>query len=238
MNFEALKHILFIDLETVAAQPRFEDLEERFQPLWEKKAKNLKSEQEPAESYAERAAIYAEFGKIIVIGVGYFVEMGGELQFKCKALAGDDEKMLLASFAAMLDQISAREMWRLCAHNGKEFDFPYLCRRFIINELPIPKLMNSMGKKPWETAFLDTMEMWKFGDFKAYTSLELMAACLGVPSSKSDIDGSQVGKVYYETGDIQRIAAYCCQDVAVLGQIYMRLMGFGYLNPDQIIINE
>lgn len=236
MENDQLKRILFLDIETVSAKPDFEQLDERFKPLWEKKAKNIKSESTPAEAYLDRAAIYAEFGRILVIGVGYFVESNGLLVFRCKSFAGEDEITLLKEFSEMLSQISAKDSWRLCAHNGKEFDFPYLCRRLLINELSLPKILQVMGKKPWETPLLDTMEMWKFGDFKAYTSLELMAACLGVPSSKSDIDGSQVGRVFFETGDVERIATYCRQDVIVLAQVFMRLHGFGILKENQIEI--
>lgn len=234
MVAESLKHILFLDIETVAAKPDFEQLDERFQPLWEKKTKNLKTEATPAESYSERAAIYAEFGKILVIAVGYFVETSEGLVFRCKSISNENEVDLLIEFSNLINQISAKEAWRLCAHNGKEFDFPYICRRLIINNLPMPKLLQVMGRKPWETPLLDTMEMWKFGDFKAYTSLELMAACLGVSTSKDDIDGSQVGKVYFETGDVERIASYCRKDVVVLAQVYMRLVGLGFLKEEQI----
>lgn len=234
MDFESLKHILFLDIETVSAKRTFAELDDRFQPLWEKKTKNLKTELSPEESYPERAAISAEFGRIIVIGVGYFAETLEGLVFRCKAISGEDERRILQEFTELLNQISAKESWKLCAHNGKEFDFPYICRRLIINELPLPKVLNQMGRKPWETPFLDTMEMWKFGDFKAYTSLELMAACLGIPGSKDDIDGSQVGKVFYETGDLDRIATYCRKDVIVLAQVYMRLMGLGIMEEDQI----
>jgi uncharacterized protein YprB with RNaseH-like and TPR domain len=234
MEFESLKHILFLDIETVAGKKSFEELEERFQPLWEKKTKNLKTDQTPEESYSDRAAIYAEFGKILVIGLGYFAETPEGLVFRCKSISGEDEKQVLQEFTELLNQISAKEAWKLCAHNGKEFDFPYICRRLIINQLPLPKILQQMGRKPWETPYLDTMEMWKFGDFKAYTSLELMAACLGIPGSKDDIDGSQVGKVYFESGDVERIATYCRKDVVVLAQVYMRLMGLGILEEDQI----
>lgn len=234
MEFESLKNILFLDLETVAAKPSLDQMDERFQALWEKKVKNLKTESTPAESFVDRAAIYSEFGRILVIGVGFFVETKEGLVFRCKSLANENEKQLLTEFSELLSQISSRDAWRLCAHNGKEFDFPYLCRRMIIHSVPLPKLLQVMGKKPWETPLIDTMEMWKFGDFKAYTSLDLMAACLGVATSKEDIDGSQVGKVYFETGDVERISRYCRKDVAVMAQVYMRLMGLGFLHEDQI----
>jgi len=238
MSYEKLKHILFIDIETVASFPSFDLLDSRLQHLWEKKTKNLRVEQPPQEAYTDRAAIYAEFGKILVIGVGFFAELNGELVFRCKSIAGEDEGALLDSFSALLDQLPAKENWRLCAHNGKEFDFPYICRRLLIHARPLPRLLQIMGKKPWDTPqLIDTMELWKFGDIKAYTSLELMAASLGVPTSKDDIDGSEVGKVYFSTGDVNRIAQYCQKDVAVMAQVLMRLLGLGHLHQDCIYYN-
>jgi uncharacterized protein YprB with RNaseH-like and TPR domain len=144
---------------------------------------------------------------------------------------------MLVDFSDYLVRLTKKDNWRICAHNGKEFDFPYLCRRLLVNSLPLPKLLQIMGKKPWDTPQLvDTMELWKFGDLKAYTSLESMAACLGIPTSKDDIDGSEVGKVYYSTGDVKRIATYCQKDVAVMAQVYARLMGLGNIPPGKIQI--
>lgn len=237
MDYSLLKNILFLDLETVSEYPDFSKLDERMQVLWQKKASYLVSKESPkspGQLYEERAAISAEFGKIITIGVGFFLEQEGRLLFRCKALTMPEEKQILQQFAEMLAILEKKEKWQLCAHNGKEFDFPYLCRRMLIHQLPLPKPLQVMGKKPWETQLLDTMEMWKFGDYKAYTSLELMAACLGVPTSKDDIDGSQVGSIFYKEGDIGRIAQYCMKDVAVLAQVYMRLLGLGALAEDQI----
>jgi len=237
MDYNQIKHILFLDIETVSQQENLDQLDERFQYLWEKKFKNAKSEITPDEYYKERAAISAEFGRILVIGVGYFVLHQGVVTFRCKAISNENEKDLLKEFNMLLEQLTIKETWKLCAHNGKEFDFPYLCRRFLINDLQLPKMLQIMGKKPWETGHLiDTMEMWKFGDYKAYTSLELMAASLGVPTSKGDIDGSEVGIVYFETKDVKRIALYCQKDVAVMAQVYLRIIGFGYLEPEQILL--
>jgi hypothetical protein len=238
-DYQWLKNILFLDIETVSIQPSLDQLDERMQTLWAKKTQYVKTEQTPQELFPERAAIYAEFGKVLVIGIGFFTIQQGEITFRCKALKNENETALLQEFSDLLNQLTAKESWRLCAHNGKEFDFPYLCRRLLINGLPLPKLLQIMGKKPWETPqLIDTMELWKFGDIKAYTSLELMAACLGVPTSKDDIDGSQVGKVFYESGDVDRIAAYCQKDVAVMAQVFMKLMGLGVLRPEQIEIKD
>ncbi len=235
MDLQSLKNILFLDLETVSNQASFDKLDDRMQALFVKKMRFAKTDQSPEELYADKAAIYAEFGKILVIGIGFFSFSGDKLSFRCKALKNEDESALLKEFSGFMENLTQKGSWKMCAHNGKEFDYPYLCRRLLINGLPLPKLLDIMGKKPWETPnLMDTMEMWKFGDNKAFTSLDLMAACLGVPSSKDDIDGSQVGKVYFETGDIDRIAAYCQKDVVVTAQVFMKLKGLGELLPEQI----
>jgi predicted PolB exonuclease-like 3'-5' exonuclease len=235
MQSNLLKNILFLDLETVSQHSDFKQLDERFKSLWEKKSSVLKRDGDPESMYQERAAIYAEFGKIVCIGTGYFTEEAGELVFRTRAIAGSDEKEILEEFSAMLRKLKAGK-WKLCAHNGKEFDFPYLCRRLLVNGLPLPESLRIMGKKPWETQHLiDTMEMWKFGDIKAYTSLDLMAACLDVPGSKDDINGAQVGRVFHESGDLERIARYCRKDVATMALVYMCLNGLPILKPEQVI---
>jgi uncharacterized protein YprB with RNaseH-like and TPR domain len=237
MDYTQLTNILFLDIETVSEKASLEQIDQRFQALWEKKAGTLKPEISPSELYREKAAIYAEFGRIVVIGTGHFTLKNKELSFRTRSFSQSDERVLLQDFTSYLAKLTKKEPWKLCAHNGKEFDFPYLCRRLLVHDQPLPKLLQIMGKKPWEThQLLDTMELWKFGDIKAYTSLELMAASLGIPTSKNDIDGSQVGKVYYETGDVKRIATYCQKDVAVMAQVYMRMMGLGNLKPVQILI--
>jgi len=225
MQLSKVKNILFLDIETVSQVADFGELSDRFRPLWEKKSAALKKDENPSVLYPEKAAIFAEFGKIVCIGSGYFADEEGKAVFRTHAIYGHDEAALLAEFIAMLEKLQAGR-WSLCAHNGKEFDFPYLCRRLLINGFALPEALQIMGKKPWETKhLLDTMEMWKFGDNKAYTSLDLMAACLGVPGSKDDINGAQVGKVYHESGDLERIARYCRKDVATMAMVYLRLMG-------------
>src|SRR5690606_7785256 len=169
--------------------------------------------------------IYAEFGKIICISCGIIHGSENERKLVIKSFAGDDEKKILADFTEMLNRWSSNEPKYLCAHNGKEFDFPYICRRLIINNLPIPVLLNIAGKKPWEINHLDTMEMWKFGDYKSYTSLNLLARTLGISTPKDDIDGSMVAKVYYEEKDIDRIVTYCQKDVITTAQIFLRFNG-------------
>ena len=238
MQLNSVKNILFLDIETVSQESGFDQLSERFRALWEKKSAVLRKDSEPEIMYREKAAIYAEFGKIICIGIGYFSEENGQAVFRTTAISSHDETALLTEFISILAKLKAGK-WRLCAHNGKEFDFPYLCRRLLINGLPLPPSLQIMGKKPWETQhLLDTMEMWKFGDIKAYTSLDLMAACLGVPGSKDDINGSQVGRVYHDIGDLARIARYCQKDVSTMAMVYLRLLGLPQLPAEQIIHQE
>jgi 3'-5' exonuclease len=224
MNNE-LKDILFLDIETVANVYDYNALEERLKVQWSRKANFFKrdSQQSDEEIYTERAGIYAEFGKIVCIVVGGFFEMEHhKVGLRTKAFYGDDEKKLLLDFNAMIDKTNNSTL-KFCAHNGKEFDFPYLCRRMLVNEVNIPPMLNLMSKKPWEVAHLDTMEMWKFGDYKHYTSLDLLTAIFNIPSSKSDMDGSQVNATYYKDNNLEKIKDYCVRDVEVLAQLYLKL---------------
>jgi len=221
MNFN---NILFLDIETVSQFETYNHLPEDWQELWDLKAQQLlrNKENETTESVYERAGIYAEFGKIICISCGYILGNGEDRKLIIKSFCGDDEHRLLTEFSAMLGTWSNNAEKSLCAHNGKEFDYPYICRRMIINGIAIPEALKIAGRKPWEIRHLDTMEMWKFGDFKAYTSLKLLAKALGIPSPKDDIDGSMVNHVYWNGRDLDRIVHYCQKDVITLAQVLLR----------------
>lgn len=233
-----IQNILFLDIETVPQQPSFSNLSHAWQELWSAKATPLlrNREDETVESIYERAGIYAEFGKIICISCGVIQGEENNRKMIIKSFSGDDEKVLLAAFCDMLNKWSANEPKYLCAHNGKEFDFPYICRRLLINGLPIPAILNISGRKPWEVTHLDTMELWKFGDFKNYTSLNLLAHAFGVPTPKDDIDGSMVAKVFYEEKNIGRITNYCQKDVVTIAQVYLRMMGEVLMKDEHIEI--
>ncbi|OEK03254.1 3'-5' exonuclease [Roseivirga sp. 4D4] len=233
-----IHNILFLDIETVPLYPTFDLLPDRFKTLWEKKSRFIKgADQQTAEELYARGGIYAEFGKIITIAVGYFVSSGDEIKnFRIKAFANHDEKILLNKFSALINEHFNSKKLRLCAHNGKEFDFPYIGRRMLINEISIPEPLNLSGRKPWEVPHIDTMELWKFGDYKHFTSLDLLAALFDVDSSKDDIDGSQVYEVYYHEKNLERIAEYCKRDVMVLAQVFMRLNQMPLLTKDEITI--
>jgi len=232
-----LYNILFLDIETVSQQPVFDKLPEEWQQLWTRKAEILlrNKEADTIESIYSRAAIYAEFGKIVCISCGFLHSNGDEKKLVLKSFYGDDEKILLREFADMLRKWADPSRF-LCAHNGKEFDFPYLCRRMVVNGIAIPGLLYTPGRKPWEVCHLDTMDLWKFGDFKSYTSLNLLAHTLGVPTPKDDIDGSMVGDVYWKEGDITRIVTYCQKDVITVAQVYLRLFGEPMIKNENIEI--
>ncbi|MDH5365966.1 MAG: 3'-5' exonuclease [Cyclobacteriaceae bacterium] len=231
-----MKNILFVDIETVSQTDNYQNLSERLKTQWSRKSSFLKRNEEETDEdlYNDRAGIYAEFGKVIVIGIGFFAKNEEENTFRVKAIKGDDEKKLLLDFCDILNQFNAEEL-QLCGHNGKEFDFPYLCRRMLVNGIKLPYVLDTSGKKPWEVKHLDTMSMWKFGDYKHYTSLDLLASIFGIESSKVGIDGSQVGEVYYKENDLDKIADYCMRDVAVTAQLYLKLKSLDNFDFKNII---
>lgn len=232
-----LKNLLFIDIETVSAVKTFEELSPRLKKLWIHKASFLKNDLgvSAEELYFERAAIYAEFGKIIVIGVGFFYwDEQDNLCLKTKTIVGETEFELLNSFKKLLNDRFTKKDLALCAHNGKEFDFPYLCRRMLVNGIELPKALDFSGKKPWEVPHLDTLEMWKFGDKKQYTSLEMLSALFEIESSKIEMAGNEVNTVYYIDNNLNKIREYCLEDVIALAQIFLKLKGIFLEKPINI----
>lgn len=229
-----LEHILFLDIETVPLFENFDELDNSSKLLWEQKSKYQRKEDFTAEEFYDRAGIWAEFGKIICISVGHFVIKNDIRNFRVTSFYGDELK-ILKDFKTLLETHFNKPQHLLCAHNGKEFDFPYIARRMIINEINIPFKLNLFGKKPWEVPHLDTLELWKFGDYKTFTSLKLMAHTLGIPSPKDDIDGSQVRQVYYEEKDLDRIIQYCEKDTITVAQIFLRLRNDTLLEENEIL---
>lgn len=227
---EHFKHVLFVDIETVPVHWRYDDLSEGLQKEWVKKSKHLKSSADenatPAMLFTEKAGIFSEFAKVVCISFGSLVRGGGEWNLRLKSLVDHDEKKLLNHFCEMLVRFSGLYPdFKFCGHNIKEFDIPFLCRRMLINNVALPHSMQLNGKKPWEVNHMDTLELWKFGDHKHYTSLALLAEVLGIPSPKYDIDGSMVATVYYEEKDTSRIARYCMEDVLTSARVFLRLSG-------------
>jgi 3'-5' exonuclease len=225
--------IIFLDIETVPVLPSFDDLNPAMQVLWEKKSVSFRKDDQKASDVYQRAGIYSEFGKIICISVGMLKDKN-PYGFRLKSFYGEDEKNLLTEFSAMILKFSKNREALLCAHNGKEFDYPYIARRMIINGIKIPDILNNAGKKPWEIKLLDTMELWKFGDYKSYTSLELLSSVLGFPSPKDDIDGSMVADIFWLEHDLKRIVTYCEKDVLAVARILLKFMNDSYISPDNI----
>jgi predicted PolB exonuclease-like 3'-5' exonuclease len=230
-----LEKVLFLDIETVPAVAAFDQLDDDWKQLWEEKSRFFRERDGLAldDSY-DRAGIYSEFGKIVCISVGYLRQSRGERRFRMTSFYGDDEAKLLHDFANLLNNHFNTREHRLCGHNVKEFDLPFIARRMLVHKQLLPELINTAGKKPWEVNHLDTLELWKFGDYKHYTSLKLLTKLFGIPTPKDDIDGSEVAKVYYEDHDLDRIEVYCRKDVLATAQLVLAYRGEDFIDDDQV----
>lgn len=238
-----LKEILFIDIETVPTQPDFYSLPEAMQAEWTRKARTVKSSlgenADPAMVFADKGGIFSEFSKVVCIGFGSLVQQDGAWKMRLKSLVNDNEKILLTDFCDIIDKFNnLYKNFRFCGHNIKEFDIPFLCRRMIINQMKLPECMQTAGKKPWEVTHLDTIEMWRFGDYKNFTALSLLAEVLGIPSPKSDMDGSQVGAVYWKERNLVRIGSYCLQDVLTSAKVYLKLTGIYDMEIEPVFVGD
>ncbi|WP_158840400.1 3'-5' exonuclease [Polaribacter sp. L3A8] len=230
-----LNDVLFLDIETVPQEESWDRLSKETQELYTKKTQYQRKDEYSASEFYGRAGIWAEFGKIICISVGYFVDVKNKKQLRLTSFFGDDEHQLLSDFKVLLDKHFAKKSNVLCGHNGKEFDFPFIARRMIVHQIELPKKLNLFGKKPWEVPHLDTLELWKFGDYKHYTSLKLLTSILGIPSPKDDIDGSEVADVYYKEKNIQRIVDYCEKDTIAVAQILLRFNNQELIKTEDIV---
>ncbi|MGG9961479.1 ribonuclease H-like domain-containing protein [Ferruginibacter sp. SUN106] len=233
-----LENLLLIDIETVPGHSSFDLLSDDWKQLWEEKTvRSLPDFTSAAEFYPQRAGVMAEFAKIVCISIGYFTKQGTVLQLRLKSFFGDDEKKLLQEFVSTVNQMEAKNnKWSFAGHNIKEFDIPFICRRLLINGLRIPAYLDFQNMKPWDTNTVDTFQYWRFGDYKNYTSLKLLAAALGVPSPKDDIDGSMVADVYWNEKNLQRIATYCQKDVVTTGNIILRFKNMELLKEEQVVV--
>ena len=239
MTESELSHILFLDIETASGSSSYDSMDQRLKPHWDRKSTFLKNPQELSESefYFDRAGIFAEFGKILTIAVGYLMPLpSGEMGLRVKAFANDDEKVILQEFKTLIETKFDQDQLKLCAHNGREFDFPYICRRMLIQGISLPRILKVGELKPWEIPFVDTMDLWKFGDRKNFTSLDLLAALFDIDTSKDDIDGSMVNAVYYQEQGLQRIAEYCKKDIVVLVQLFLKLKSMPAIDERNITL--
>ncbi len=231
-----LEKVLFLDIETVPQVYNFSELDEKTAELYLHKNKYIQERDELSnEEVYERAGVFAEFGKIICISCGIVHHTADGKSIRMKSFAGDDEKQLLEEFAQMLNQRYNSPYHILCGHNAKEFDFPFLARRMLIHGIDLPGALDIAGKKPWEINHLDTMELWKFGDYKHYTSMSLLCHIFNVPTPKDDISGADVARVYYEENDLERIVVYCQKDVIALIQLFLRFRNEALVEEDNII---
>jgi predicted PolB exonuclease-like 3'-5' exonuclease len=232
-----LENVLLIDIETVSSYASFEDMTSEWQQLWQEKTqRSLPENITASEFYPQRAGVMAEFAKIVCISIGYFKKINDVYQLRLKSFFGEDEKVLLEEFITNLNQIEAtNNKWCFTGHNIKEFDIPFICRRLLANNFPVPVYLDFQNMKPWDTNMIDTFQYWRFGDYKHYTSLKLLAAVLGVPSPKDDIDGSMVGEVYWKAGDLKRIAVYCQKDVVTTANIVLRFKNMPILTSEQVV---
>lgn len=237
-----LRKIMFLDIETVPQTSDFTELSNELAHLWEDKFALIHKRMPEkyaegttaAEAFHTSAGIYSEFGKIVCISVGFIHLQNNEMHFRTKSFANDDEKQLLTDFTQLIIKFCTSKDHTLCGHNIKEFDIPYMCRRMLINGIVLPPIFQIAGKRPWEITFIDTMELWKFGDYKNYTSLKLLTAVFGIPTPKDDIDGSQVAQVYYKEKNLERIAIYCQKDVVATAQVFLRMNGLELIKKENI----
>ncbi|MDB5199690.1 MAG: hypothetical protein JWO92_1653 [Chitinophagaceae bacterium] len=235
----SVENLFFIDIETVSCSEQYELLTDEWKELWtEKIYKALPDNITPEEYYPKRAGIMAEFAKVVCISFGYIKTENGKMQLRIKSIYSEDEKEILEKFIDTVCQLQAKNTWCFTGHNIKEFDIPFLCRRILVNNISIPECFNFQAMKPWDVPVLDTLHLWRFGDYKHYTSLKLLAATLGIPSPKNDIDGSKVGEVYWTEKDLQRIALYCQKDVATVANILLRFKNLPLLTEEQIVFVE
>ena len=237
-----LTNIMFLDIETVPQKADYEELSSELAHLWDEKyaliskrmPEKYNDKTTAGDAFNNSAGIYSEFGKIVCISVGFVFFKGDRMCFRTKSFAGDDEKQILEDFTNLIVKFCISKDHTLCGHNIKEFDIPYICRRILINGLELPPIFHISGKKPWEITFLDTLELWKFGDYKNYTSLKLLTAVFGIPTPKDDIDGSQVARVYYQKKNVERIAVYCQKDVVATAQVFLKINGFESIHESNI----
>lgn len=233
--------LLMIDIETVPQVPAFNNLSAEWQKLFfDKISKMMPENQTVEDTYRQKAGILAEFAKVICISTAFFYEdKGGNLCLKIKSIYGDDEATVISEFNELVNRFAQRNRnFRFAGHNIREFDIPFLCRRMLVNGITLPPSFQIQGAKPWEINMLDTLQWWKFGDYKNYISLHLLANVLGIPTSKSDIDGSMVQDVYYLEHDLKRIVEYCQRDVIVVAQVIQRFKGFPLIKNECIIVVE
>jgi len=223
-----IESIIFLDIETVSLFPNLLLADDATKKEWARKIMKTNPTITPAlldDTYKEQAALHPEFSFITCISVG--MVKGGKVYIKNIFGFDHDEERTLEIFCETMQKIiekMERLQPKLCAHFGKGFDYPFISKRMLVHGMTIPNILDSYGKKPWEITNLDTHEIWKMGGFNS-ASLSAIAHAFGIPSPKDDIDGSQVGHVYWVDSKIDRIATYCAKDVFALINIFRCMQG-------------
>lgn len=204
--------IVSIDIETVRVAEKFEDLSEGYQSAWEYKNKQdgkVPSKEELSVLWERTSSLYAEFSKICAVSLTYLNTQGGLV---CKEFYGEDEKALLMALDVTLtNMVNHNSQYRLVGHASKYFDFPFTGKRYIINGLDIPRVLDSTACKPWEQTNLCTNELWKLGGTGSGSSLQALCNALEIPISKVDLVGDEVGSAFYRR-EFERIGRYCSLD--------------------------
>lgn len=237
-----LTDILFLDIETAGQAADFDALDDRGKTLWQIKAGHIVRLQDPPDIetsalFVKKAAIYAEFGRVVNISLGWIQLVDNEHQLRLKSIYAEDERTILLEFSNLLSKhFSDPAKHFLCGHNIREFDIPFLCRRMLVHGIPLPSILDIGGKKPWQVTHLfDTFEWWKFGDLKTYTSLDLLSYALGIPSPKAEMDGSMVHEAYWDYRNYKSISKYCELDVVTVVQIFRKMNYLPLLTSENIL---
>lgn len=222
MITQNLNRLLYFDIETVGVVNDFYSLPDRLADIYMRKNEKAIEECGSAqEHWNKHAGLEAEYAKVCCISFGSFKEEADKsLIFRVKSFCGENEVNILRDFLVILENAKG---YNLAFHNGIGFDVPFLAKRYIINSLPIPRKLNKLGVKPWEDCDVDTINIWRGGNFQSkMTSLDLLTAVLGIESPKGDMDGSLVGEAFY-AGEFDRISTYCQNDVVAVARVCQRM---------------
>lgn len=222
-----------IDIETVRVEENYNDLSEGFKAAWRYKHKQegvIPSEDELADLWQKNASLYAEFSKVCAVSIAFLHQ--GKLY--CKEFYGPDEKEILEATATTLNNmVVANSEYRLVAHAFKHFDGPFLSKRYVVNNIDIPTILDTGNSKPWEIRNLCTNELWRMGGTGAGSSLQALCNVLDIPVSKVDLVGDEVGAAYYRK-EYERIGRYCSYDTVATFNIFRRFKKEGLFNFDEV----
>ncbi len=216
-----MRDVLYLELATAGRYRTLEEAPPGYQRLWGEW--NAWREEQPDFG---RAALYAEFGQVVGMSLGYHLEDGPQEEFRISSWVGD-EAAILGEFLRVVKSLTkSKRRLRICSHNGKSFDFPYLSKRLVARELELPEVMNIVGMKPWELPHLDTLELWRHGGGRrSYVGLELLAMTLGIELPYAWMDGSDIHTLFWsqEREEWERIGRQGALEVYLTAQVLRRL---------------